>query len=87
MSEQGIDAIKAPLVDGTVLADDLLTRCHQMLSELEEFKVFLSEQKKEHIVDIRQFHNSVLSELKSLEKVSHFTYDCCLLLFLLRETL
>lgn len=55
-----------------------------MLSELEEFRVFLSEQKKENIVDIRQFHNSVRSELKSLEKVGHFPHGCCSPPFLLR---
>lgn len=52
-----------------VIAEELLSQCHQLLSELEEFRIFLTERRKEQIVDIRQFHNSVRSELKSLERV------------------
>lgn len=52
----------------TILADQLLQNCHQLLYELEEFQKFLAE-KKDSIVDIRTFHGSVCSELKSLEKV------------------
>lgn len=55
--------------DNTVLVEDLLERCHDLLKELEEFKAFLVEQKKENAVELRQFCNSVASELKSLEKV------------------
>lgn len=54
---------------GIVIAEELLAQCHQLLSELEEFRLFLTERRKEQIVDIRQFHNSVRSELKSLERV------------------
>ena len=72
MNEQETGPTKASQSDGAILAGDLLTKCHQMLSELEEFKVFLSKQKKEHAVDVRQFHSSVLSELKSLEKASYY---------------
>lgn len=55
--------------NGTAIAEELLGQCHQLLSELEEFRIFLTERRKEQIVDIRQFHNSVRSELKSLERV------------------
>lgn len=55
--------------EGVVIAEDLLRQCHQLLSELEEFRTFLTARRKEQIVDIRQFHNSVRSELKSLERV------------------
>lgn len=55
--------------EGIIIAEELLHKCHQLLSELEQFRIFLTEQKKDHIVDIRQFYNSVRSELKSLEKV------------------
>lgn len=54
--------------EATILADQLLQNCHQLLYELEEFQKFLAE-KKDSIVDIRTFHSSVFSELKSLEKV------------------
>ena len=55
--------------DNPVLVEDLLKRCRDLLRELEEFKTFLVEQKKENAVELRQFYNSVASELKSLEKV------------------
>ena len=54
---------------GIVIAEELLGQCHQLLFELEEFQLFLKEQRKEQLVDIRQFQNSVRSELKSLERV------------------
>lgn len=62
---------EAPQSEATILADQLLQNCHQLLYELEEFQRFLAE-KKDNIVDIRTFHSSVRSELKSLEKVSWF---------------
>ena len=52
-----------------MLVEDLLRNCHNLLHELEEFRTFLTQHKKEHTVEIRQFRNSVQSELKSLEKV------------------
>lgn len=51
------------------MVEDLLQKCHDLLNELEGFKTFLQEQKKENAVELRQFCNSVASELKSLEKV------------------
>jgi len=53
----------------TVNVNELLAKCHDLLDELEDFQKFLVEQKKEHVVEIRQFRNSVASELKSLERV------------------
>ena len=50
-------------------ADALLTKCHELLDELEKFQAFLLQEKKENTVQLRQFRNSVISELKSLEKV------------------
>ena len=55
--------------DGTVLVQDLLQKCHSLLSELEQFRTFLAERQKEHSIEIRQFHGSVQSELRSLVKV------------------
>ena len=52
-----------------ISADTLLTKCHELLDELEQFQAFLVQEKKEHTVQLRQFRNSVISELKSLEKV------------------
>ncbi|KAA6408601.1 MAG: hypothetical protein FRX48_07683 [Lasallia pustulata] len=57
--------------DNTVLVGDLLQRCRDLLDELGEFKTFLVEQKKDNAVELRQFYNSVASELKSLEKLSN----------------
>ena len=59
----------ASSVDGALLVEDLLKRCHDLLNELDQFRAFLAESKKQNAVEIRQFHNSVLSELKSLERV------------------
>ena len=59
---------EVPQSEATLLADQLLQNCHQLLYELEEFQKFLAE-KKDSVVDIRTFHSSVRSELKSLEKV------------------
>ena len=58
--------------NSTILVEHLLTRCHDLLNELEEFTAFLVEHKKENAVELRQFRNSVASELKSLEKVCGF---------------
>ena len=52
-----------------VSVDLFLEQCHGLLHELEEFQDFLVEQKKEHTVELRQFRNSINSELKSLQKV------------------
>ena len=52
-----------------ISADALLTKCHELLDELEKFQAFLLQEKKEHTVQLRQFRNSVIAELKSLEKV------------------
>ncbi|MCJ1376972.1 hypothetical protein MMC17_000062 [Xylographa soralifera] len=53
-----------------ISADALLTKCHELLDELEKFQAFLLQEKKEHTVQLRQFRNSVVSELKSLEKLA-----------------
>lgn len=61
---------------GVVVAEELLGQCHQLLSELEEFQNFLTERRKEQVVDIRQFQNSIRSELKSLERVCELSSSC-----------
>ena len=63
-----LSSSEAPQPEATILADQLLQKCRQLLYELEEFKKFLA-QNKDNIVDIRTFYSSVRSELKSLEKV------------------
>ena len=59
----------ASSADGAILVEDLLKRCHDLLNELDRFRTFIAESKKEKVIEIRQFQNSVLSELKSLERV------------------
>lgn len=56
-------------VSPVVRADALLVECHKLLNELEEFQAFLTEQKKDRSIDLRQFRSSVNSELRSLERV------------------
>lgn len=58
-----------PVQTDTVRVEDLLHNCHALLNELEAFQTFLAQHRKEHTVEIRQFRNSVQSELKSLGKV------------------
>ena len=53
--------------------DTLLEKCHELIGELEAFRQYLAQQKKEHTVELRQFRNSVASELKSLERVSSYS--------------
>ena len=61
--------ITRPVPNDTVRVEDLLRNCHALLKELEAFRTFLVQCRKEATVEIRQFRNSVQSELKSLEKV------------------
>jgi len=60
---------QASSADGTLLVEDLLKRCHDLLRELDQFRTFLVKSQKSKVVEIRQFHNSVLAEFKSLERV------------------
>ena len=61
--DQAIASLSATKVD------DLLIQCHCLLKELELFQEFLVERKREHTVELRQFHSSIVSELKSLQRV------------------
>lgn len=63
-----------PPQNDTVRVEDLLRNCHALLTELEAFRTFLVQRKNEQTVEIRQFRNSVQSELKSLEKVRSLTF-------------
>jgi Protein of unknown function (DUF1308) len=49
---------------------DLLSRARFLLEELTAFQSYLKAQKKEDVVDIRNFRSSVQSEIKSLERIS-----------------
>ena len=48
---------------------DLLTKCHSLLDEIQQFRDYLIEHKKEKEVEIRHFQTTILSERKSIEKV------------------
>lgn len=56
--------------DGAELAEDLLRRCHELLDELQVFQEYLAKQKQAHAVEVKPFRNSIIAELKSLERVS-----------------
>ena len=72
--------------EAPIRVEELLANCRALLAELEAFSVFVSEAKKgedrytapfgasigtaEHAVDLRQFQTQVVSELKSLQKLS-----------------
>ena len=70
-SNGDISDSKAIFTDGGRLAEDLLSKCHTLLRELEEFRNFVTEQKlvQEPAVEIRKFQTSVATELKILKKV------------------
>ena len=51
--------------------DDLLSKCHGLIEEIQQFRVYLAQYKKEKEVDIQRFYNTILSEQKSIEKVSY----------------
>ena len=70
-SKSEISSSEAIFTDGGRLAEDLLSKCHSLLRELEEFRSFVTEQKlvQEPAVEIRKFQTSVATELKILQKV------------------
>ncbi len=70
MTDENRDDFQS-IPDGTALAEDLLARCKTLLNELEAFRAFVEERRTEQepVVDIRRFHTSVGTELKSLQKV------------------
>ena len=53
----------------TVTVGDLLDKCRDLLSELEQFREYLAERNTEQTVELRPFRNSIQSELRSLERV------------------
>ena len=75
--------------EAPVRVEELLARCKTLIHELEEFRVSVAEAKKEegddhaspsirvaeHAVDLRQFHAPIVSELKSLQKLSEGDQD------------
>ncbi|KAL8737992.1 MAG: hypothetical protein Q9181_001174 [Wetmoreana brouardii] len=54
---------------GANIAEDLVRRCRELLTELESFQEYLIEHKREHEVEFKPFRNTVTAELKSLEKL------------------
>lgn len=63
---------KTTLNNGTLLAEDLVKRCDQLLDELEAYQRYLTQSKQGHNVEIKPFRNSIAAELKSLEKVNDY---------------
>lgn len=51
------------------LGNGLVQECRGLLSEIEQFERFLKERRRENIVELKPFQNSVRSELRSLENV------------------
>ncbi|KAI9788277.1 MAG: hypothetical protein M1835_002359 [Candelina submexicana] len=51
-------------------AQELLNRCNRLLRELDQFRDYLKLRSKQNTVEVRHFRNTVLSELKSLEKLT-----------------
>ena len=73
---------RTPL-EGTALADDLLGRCQKLLDELEAFRSFIEKSKESspssnavHTMEIKHFHTTVLTEMKSLQKVREISKHC-----------
>ena len=66
-------SIKTMSINGSALAEDLLARCQTLLDELENFRIFVAEQRleQEPAVDIRKFQTSVVTEHKSLQKLAN----------------
>ena len=65
-------SIKTRSTNGSALAEDLLARCQTLLDELENFRIFVAEQRleQEPAVDIHKFQTSVATEHKSLQKLA-----------------
>ena len=70
-SDGDISGSEAIVIDGGRVAEDLLSKCHTLLRELEEFRSFVTEQKlvQEPAVEIRKLQTSVATERKILQKV------------------
>jgi len=62
-------------------AVSLQKQCRTLLNELEEYQAYLKHKRVENNVEVRQFKNSITSEMKLLDKVSHFIcialISCC----------
>lgn len=63
---------EATSTEGSSLAEDLLARCQNLLSELEDFREFVAEQRLEQYpaVETQKFQTSVTTEHKSLQKLA-----------------
>lgn len=51
------------------IVNDLLSKCHSLLDEIQQFRDYLIEHKKEKEVEVRHFQSAVQAEQKSIEKV------------------
>lgn len=69
------DTTDVSSVQGAVIAEDLVKRCHELLNELEAFQKYLQGSKQEETVELKPFRNSVAAELKSLERVSYISWN------------
>ena len=54
---------------GPLSAPDLLAECQWLLFELEQFRAYLAQHKKEQSVEVRTYRSRLRAELKALEKV------------------
>ncbi len=55
----------------SISIDALLTRCHVLLDEIQQFRDYLTEHSKGKGVEMRHFQNSIVSEQKAIEKVHY----------------
>lgn len=58
-------------ITSSTLHTNLLSRARLLLEELASFRSYLKSQKREGTVDIRQFHSSVQSETRILERIAN----------------
>lgn len=56
--------------DYSARLSQLLQKCRLLLSELEEFQIYIAERRVSSAVEMRLFTGNVKSELKLLEKVN-----------------
>lgn len=73
--EQGGGASSVTLAGESITIESLLAKCQNLLDEIQQFRDYLGQHRKDKEVDVRHFQNAILSEQKSLEKVYISTFD------------
>jgi hypothetical protein len=68
----GVAALGLTNPDSDRSMTDLLQRSRTLIAELDEFRTYLKNQKKDKGVELRHFGSCLQSEFKSLEKVPVF---------------